>query len=386
MNHRNYARFLFAAILVVSFWCGRMPVAKGQPGIPSDKKITKTALKLYGNLGKMAAGGRFLFGHQDDLAYGVHWKYEPGRSDVKDVCGDYPALFGWELGGVEKGLRQNLDGVPFNKMRKFIQEGYRKGSVITISWHGSNPLTGKTAWDPHPGTVASLLPGGEKNLIFKKQLDRVAIFLKSLKDDKGAPIPLLFRPFHELSGGWFWWGVKYTPADDYKRLFRYTIDYLRNIKGLHQLLIVYNTGGEFNSAEKFLERYPGDAYADVLSFDQYQSGDPRSSDRFAHDINQKLKIMSAVAAQKQKLFALAETGYEAIPYENWWTKTLLPAIGDNRISYVLVWRNQGYHEGMKKMHYYAPYKGQSSAPDFIDFFKTSQTVFQKEAAQMKLYQ
>jgi mannan endo-1,4-beta-mannosidase len=98
-----------------------------------------------------------------------------------------------------------------------------------------------------------------------------------------------------------------------------------------------------------------------------------------------LRIVAGAASEKNKLFAIGETGYEAIPYAEWWTKTLMNAIGDNRISYVLVWRNHGYAEWNKKMHYYAPYKGQVSANDFIKFYESDKTIFEKEAKLEKLY-
>src|ERR1041385_8430323 len=68
--------------------------------LPSDKKATKETIALYNNLKKLLDKG-FMFGHQDDLAYGVGWKYEDGRSDIKDVTGDYPAVYGFELGRLE---------------------------------------------------------------------------------------------------------------------------------------------------------------------------------------------------------------------------------------------------------------------------------------------
>ena len=83
--------------------------------------------------------------------------------------------------------------------------------------------------------------------------------------------------------------------------------------------------------------------------------------------------------------AFAETGYEAIPYDKWWTNTLMKAIGDYKISYVLVWRNHGWQETEKKMHYYAPYKGQVSEKDFVNFYNLDQILFEKEAAKAKLY-
>ncbi|EOR95950.1 Mannan endo-1,4-beta-mannosidase [Arcticibacter svalbardensis MN12-7] len=165
----------------------------------------------------------YLVGHQGALAYGVNWKYKPGRSDIKDVTGDYPALYGWELGGLELGAKMNLDSVPFDKMRHYIEEGYRRGGVITISWHGTNPYTGKTAWDPTPGTVAAILPGAEKHDVYQAQLDKIAHFLLSLKGPKGELIPVLFRPLHELTGGWFWWGAKSSSVDEFKTLFQYTV-------------------------------------------------------------------------------------------------------------------------------------------------------------------
>src|SRR5580693_9807601 len=82
--------------------------------LPVDKYATKETIILYRHL-KSIAGKGFLFGHQDDLAYGVGWKYVPGRSDIKDVTGDYPAVYGWELGRIEVDHQENIDSVPFNK-------------------------------------------------------------------------------------------------------------------------------------------------------------------------------------------------------------------------------------------------------------------------------
>jgi hypothetical protein len=91
--------------------------ARAQQDLPSDKNATKETIHLYNNLKKLAAKG-FMFGHQDDLAYGVGWKYDAsassaGRSDIKDVTGDYPAVYGWELGHLEMDNPVNLDSVPY---------------------------------------------------------------------------------------------------------------------------------------------------------------------------------------------------------------------------------------------------------------------------------
>jgi mannan endo-1,4-beta-mannosidase len=62
----------------------------------SDEKATQETQNLYQNLAKAQKKGYFI-GHQDDLAYGVYWKYQQGRSDVKEVVKDHPAVYGWEL-------------------------------------------------------------------------------------------------------------------------------------------------------------------------------------------------------------------------------------------------------------------------------------------------
>ena len=95
--------------------------------------------------------------------------------------------------------------------------------------------------------------------------------------------------------------------------------------------------------------------------------------------------MDEVTKEQNKIMAFAETGYEAIPYDKWWTDTLMKAIGDYKISYVLVWRNHGWQEKEKKMHYYAPYKGQVSEKDFLDFYHLDKILFEKEVAKKKLY-
>lgn len=375
MHMKNYLLLPLLALLV--------SCSAGSGDTPVDNKATTETVNLYRNLKEVIKRG-IMIGHQDDLAYGVYWKYVPGRSDVKEVTGDYPAVYGWELGHLEIGKEINLDSVPFDKMREFIREGYRRGGVITISWHGNNPMTGKSAWDPEPGTVASILPGGEKNGVFNAQLDKIADFLLSLKGDQGEMIPVLFRPFHEHTGGWFWWGTT-TPDNEYKALFRYTADYLKNTRKVHHLLYVYNTGTEFSSAEEYLKRYPGDDVVDMLSFDTYQRGDASVDRSYVEGLDMRLGIVEKLAAEKNKIALLGETGYNQIPYPQWWTKNLLAGISGHRISYVLFWRNAGYKAKENEVEFYVPYKGHASEQGFIEFFQLPQTLFQSDITYDELY-
>jgi hypothetical protein len=354
-------------------------VVIAQADRPSDKLATKEAVNLYRNLKKLLNKG-VMFGHQDDLAYGVGWKYQKDRSDIKDVTGDYPAVYGWELGRLEIDAAVNLDSVPFNTMQQLIKKGYERGGMITISWHLNNPLTGKTAWNPAEGTVASILPGGSKHDLYKSWLDKIAIFMNGLKGSKGEKIPVLFRPFHELNGNWFWWGGKNCTPAEFKELWAFTVNYLRNEKNLHQLLYAYNTD-RFNSEEEYLLKYPGNEYVDVMGFDIYQRDN--SNEKFSADFDKMLSMLENMAATNKKIPALTEFGGNLADH-SWWTGTFLKVLQKHRISYALGWRNAGARPGGGS-EYYVPYKGHSTSADFEAFYKADHTLFQKDVSKEKIY-
>ena len=135
---------------------------------PIDNQATKRTKSLLTNLHLIAERG-FMFGHQDDQAYGVGWKEEKGRSDVKESVGTFPAVHGWDVGSrLDKD--SNLDQVRFDNMRKWVKKAYKMGSINTFSWHLDNLTTGGNSWDKTP-SVHDLLPGGSKHQAFVEQLD-----------------------------------------------------------------------------------------------------------------------------------------------------------------------------------------------------------------------
>ena len=92
---------------------------------PSDPQATPEAKALFTRLLNLQKKG-CMYGHQDDLLYGYNWWNEPGRSDTKEITGDYPALTGVELGELELGGEKSLDGV-----------------ISTILWNVPNGFTNK---------------------------------------------------------------------------------------------------------------------------------------------------------------------------------------------------------------------------------------------------
>jgi mannan endo-1,4-beta-mannosidase len=346
-------------------------VASAVKPVPSDPKATPEAVKLYQKMMKLQHKG-LMFGHQDAMAYGTTWYAEEGRSDVKDICGDHPAIIGWELGHLELGDAYSLDSVYFDNIRKGIIYANKIGAINTVSWHHRNAFTGGSAWDvSSKKSVASILPGGEKHDLYVKYLNKLADFMLSLKNDQGKYIPILFRPYHEHTGSWFWWGKNLCTVDEYKALWRFTVNYLRNEKNIHHLLFAYSTD-RFNSAEEYLERYPGDDIIDMVAFDLYDRGPD-----YPAVLGNCAKIVEKIAADRGKIGAVSEAGGPIAKNTEWWTKTVLETLRPFNLSYVLVWRNPTIKAKAKDAPF-GPSKGSPSEKDFMKFYNDPKTLFLKD--------
>jgi mannan endo-1,4-beta-mannosidase len=359
-------------LFVFSIFISCAPQSKEQDinrGVePVDKEATSQTEALFHNLKTMGAEG-ILFGHQDDLAYGVYWKDEHGRSDVKDASGSYPALFGWDISKI--GQRAfNIDSVDFEKMKGWIRQAYQMGGINTISWHIDNPVTGGDSWDNTPA-VYSILPGGENHEWYRGKLDLFVDFLNDINVD-GIKVPIIFRPFHEHTGNWFWWGRGNCTAEEYTAMWQFTLNYLKNEKDVHHLLYAYSTD-RFRSEEDYLDFYPGDDFVDILGYDDYHS--IKTLDEKPELIRQLTTIVK-LAEEKGKIAALSESGFETIPMDDWWTGVLLEGLTSDstarKISYCMMWRNAWPD------HHYAPYEGHPSAADFRKFKEDPYMLFLDE--------
>lgn len=315
-----------------------------------------------------------LFGHQDDLMYGHSWNatkdndHSLERSDVLSTGGAYPYILGLDLGWLEVDSPCNLDGNDFVLMREAAIKHYERGGIVTISWHLRNPLTGGDSWDvSNPATVESILPSGEKHGYFMGWLDRAATFVASLKDAEGRQIPVIFRPWHEHTGHWFWWGAKHCSAQQFNELWKMTYDYFVNERGIDGLIWAISPNTLTENFEQWEERYPGDEYVDLVGLDcycpTYIADRNEAFAAFNSSIEYCLGSLSKFAESRGKILALTETGYEGLTYEKWWTEILAPAIDGFPIAYLLVWRNTDeMPRGMT--HFYAPWPGGPSERDF----------------------
>jgi mannan endo-1,4-beta-mannosidase len=333
-----------------------------------DPDATPVTNALYENL-KQNMGKGVMFGHQDDLAYGVGWNSKDGMSDVKGSCGHYPAVFGWEVSKL--GQRPyNIDSVNFERMKVWIRQGFNMGSMITISWHMDNPVSGGSAWDK-TRAVYSIIPGGPKHAEYKKKLDLFADFIKEINSgNNGKEIPILFRPFHEHTGNWFWWGDGNCTTGEYIALWQFTVKYLRDVKNLHNLIYVYSTD-IFRDKDQFLKFYPGDDYVDVLAFDDYHGIESQEN---LPSFTSRLHVVCELAKARDKVAALSETGLNQVRIPDWYTDYLLKGIKADpegmRISYVLTWRNADQKQ------FFTTYPGHASQADFRKFYDDPYTWFQ----------
>ncbi len=336
-----------------------------------DAEATYETRALYQNLHEVSRDN-LLFGHQDDTAYGIGWDAEDGRSDVKEVCGDYPAVYGWDIGGIGKST--NIDQVKFSNMKRWIKEAYERGGINTISMHLDNPYTLGDSWDNTPA-LSHILPGGDRHEYYISILDKLANYLNELKTDDGTFIPIVFRPYHEHTQTWSWWGRSACSEEEFTALWKMTIDYFINEHNIHHLLYAISPQDQW-TLEGYFFRYPGDDYVDIMGFDYYSLTSPSN----APQLGRILALLGDEAEKRGKVSAITETGVEAVPFYTWWTDCLYRAFNYNESSrktaWALVWRNA--HED----HFFAPYPGQASAPDFIEFYNYTDTYFEADLPSM----
>ncbi len=333
-----------------------------------DSQATKETVNLFYNLLHLPKDS-IIFGHHHSTAYGVKWKGDKNRSDVKDVTGSFPGLYGWDFGDITNGN----DTVMQKRFRELTIDAYNRGGINIYAWHYYNPVS-KKPWSFYDTTVAvkHILPGGKEHKVYKGDLKKISEYTKSLKGKNGELIPVMFRPFHEFDGSWFWWGKHFCSKNEFVSLWRFTVNYLRDSLNVRNILYTFSPDRNFDSDSSYLDRYPGDEFVDLLGIDDYwdftQNGEGLEA------VVRKLEIVSNLAEKKGKIPAFTETGLETIPDSLWWSDKLLRVIMNNKVNlaFVMVWRNA--HEG----HHYAPFTGHKSAEDFVKFKNERGILFEDE--------
>ncbi|PZX94896.1 beta-mannosidase [Flavobacterium aquariorum] len=344
-----------------------------------DKNATAETVALFYNLKKLAKT-KFAIGQQDAFN-GFYNNGSSSESDIKKTTGYDPALLGSDFMFItDKNNNGQADNWFYQQeiiITDDVKEAYAKGMINTFSWHIREPnkednfYAADMTTEQKATAFKSILPGGVNNAWYKTKLDKVASVVSNLKGSKGELIPIIFRPFHEFDGSWFWWGADFCSAEDYKAVYQFTVEYLRDTKGVHNILYAFSPDNSYATSTNYLSRYPGDAYVDVLGMDNY--GDLNNQGQTGADkANAKLKMLSDLATTKVKIAAMTETGYRVTatvaPVTNWFSTYLYNTLTANsiQISYVMFWNNN--LDG-----YYVPTPTASNAADFKTFATKSKS-------------
>lgn len=218
---------------------------------------------------------------------------------IKKITGREPALLGFELLSYSPNINF-LDtdeecmtevGENFGTLKRAWEWADQKG-LITFTWHWFSPLGGRsksfftdnTDFDARKAVIE----GTPENKALLSDMDMMAGVLRPFCD-KGVPI--LWRPFHEGDGKWFWWGAK--GADTMKKLYRIMFERYTKLHGLNNLIWVWNA--------PVPEYYPGDDAVDIISVDIYPEKHVHTA--CAEEYNKLVKI-----TEQPKITIIGEIG------------------------------------------------------------------------------
>jgi mannan endo-1,4-beta-mannosidase len=190
---------------------------------------------------------------------------------IYDLTGKFPAIFGSDFGFAGGEDKDSVLGRP--GMIEEAKRQYRNGAVIALCWHEVRPTDDEpvTFRDSVQGKLTDfewnelLTPGTDLNKRWVEQVDVVAGYLKQLQD---AGVPVLFRPYHEINGNWFWWGGRAGEKGS-AALYRQLFDRFVHVHHLNNLIWVWNTDRPSPNAGKLADFYPGAQYVDVVTIDIY---------------------------------------------------------------------------------------------------------------------
>ncbi|HEU4903399.1 MAG TPA: glycosyl hydrolase, partial [Flavisolibacter sp.] len=242
-------RFPYSLIVFVgsiALGCNHKMVAAGSPSETSaaslvDGKATPETKALFRNLLSLSQE-HTLFGHQHATEYGHGWAGEENRSDVKSVTGSHPAVIGVDLSGFSGQPAEAVQKAKASA-RKIVADTYNRGGVVTLSWHFNNPVSpGGFYWKDSVSlpAVKFIIPGGKANDTYKEILRGIGEWAANTRGKDGKLVPMIFRPFHEFDGGWFWWGAPHCTRDEFVSLWRFTVSYLRDSLGVHNFLYAFS--------------------------------------------------------------------------------------------------------------------------------------------------
>lgn len=220
------------------------------------------ARKLLKDLKELSGKG-ILTGQHDYLE-------EPDKfnDELKKTTGNYAVLHGYELGAINNQSPETIA-----RQRQAVVDSakkwYNNGGIVAMTFHQSLPGT-TPDWSHVSMNLdqskfnAYVTPGTPQYKSLIADLDEVASYLGQLRD---AGVPVIWRPYHEMNGGWFWWGKK----SNFKSLWDIMYDRFVNTHQLNNLLWTWNPNAPNEWSDPYLPYYPGADKVDILAADIYNN-------------------------------------------------------------------------------------------------------------------
>jgi mannan endo-1,4-beta-mannosidase len=274
---KTKALFIVILLVLTSFAVtadARQPNRGQEPVTPGASPEARALLELFYSLsGNYTLSGQHNYPDTRDR----------NSRFAEAYSGERPAIWSTDMGFAEEGNTDSYLARP-DIVKEAIRQ-HRMGSLITICWHAvpptaDEPVTFRPAGRDRPDSLATiqgqltdrqfrdvLTPGTVLHERWMAQVDSVACYLKQLEK---AGVPVLWRPYHEMNGNWFWWGGRVGEggtADLYRQLFDRYVNYHK----LTNLIWVWNVDRPSLPERKFSNFYPGNEYLDILSLDVYGS-------------------------------------------------------------------------------------------------------------------
>jgi mannan endo-1,4-beta-mannosidase len=191
----------------------------------------------------------------------MHHMSEPSER-IQSITGIYPLVWGGEWGFSDE--RHNIDNVKYRpRLIEQIREQHESGRVVVITYHQASPTVGEPC-DFQGGVICDLTEaewdevlteGTRLNGVWAEHVDRLAAAFQELRD-----VPIVFRPYHEMNGSWFWWG---GDPERFKALWKMLFERFAH---LDNLLWAWNSDRPWPGVEAF---YPGHETVDLLGADIY---------------------------------------------------------------------------------------------------------------------
>ena len=257
-------RFKYLVVMVLADVQGCAGWAQSAPE-PVNPHATPEARALFAYLDSISGQGT-ISGQHNFPNDGSRW-----TDLVHDLTGNYPGLYGQDFGFSAGDDKDSVLSRP--AMIEEVKRQYRNGSVITLTWHAVRPTEDEpvTFRDSVQGHLKKrewrelLTPGSPLYNRWCAQVDVVAGYMRQLRD---AHVPVLFRPYHEMNGNWFWWGSR-PGKDGSAALYRQLYNRFVNLHRLDNLVWAWNVNSPGGNAGPVEDYYPGPGFADVVTMDIY---------------------------------------------------------------------------------------------------------------------